>query len=119
MLQDINKTHVLSRRVTLEPTGAQRKLLGFTCDEYHLTDVLLAVVFASCSVAEKISNFVQENLQETASFPIGLTVFPSSTASRSRCVSPNSRPKPPRRGSLTFPPPTLLIHVFYSVWFSV
>ena len=31
-------------------------------------------VFASCSVAEKIGRFVQENLQETASFPIGLTV---------------------------------------------
>ena len=31
-------------------------------------------VFASCSEAEKIGHFVQENLQDTASFPIGLTV---------------------------------------------
>ena len=37
-------------------------------------NILLARDFASCSVAEKIGRFVQENLQETASFPIGLTV---------------------------------------------
>ena len=41
----------------------------------HVADILpMLRVFASCSVAEKIGRFVQENLQETASFPIGLTV---------------------------------------------
>ena len=37
--QDVIKTHVLSKRVTLERTGAQRQLLGYTCDEYRLADV--------------------------------------------------------------------------------
>ena len=39
LLQDVIKTHVSSTRVTLEPTGAQRELLGDTRDEYRLADV--------------------------------------------------------------------------------
>ena len=33
------KRHVSSTRVTLEPTGAQRELLGYTCDECRLADI--------------------------------------------------------------------------------
>ena len=50
-------------------------------------NILLARDFASCSVAEKIGRFLQENLQETASFP-SARPSPSCTAPRSRCASP-------------------------------
>ena len=79
-------------------------------------NILLARDFASCSVAEKIDRFLQENLQETASFPIGPTVpVMHSTTVKMRVTC--SRRKPPRRRSLTFPPRSpLLIHAFCSVW---